>query len=106
MHRTIRTVLFSLALFGLALSLDACQDTSSNERSGAGQHSGTSQQPSPRAPLGTAEKSSAESTPSSAEERPCGTHNGHTLYIGPKGGCYYYNSNGKKSYVDKKECDC
>jgi hypothetical protein len=36
----------------------------------------------------------------------CGTHNGHQLYKGPNGGCYYYNSNGNKTYVDASECHC
>jgi len=36
----------------------------------------------------------------------CGTHNGNTLYTGPRGGCYYYNSNGNKTYVDRSECNC
>ena len=36
----------------------------------------------------------------------CGTHNGNTLYSGPQGGCYYYNSNDNKTYVDRSECNC
>lgn len=36
----------------------------------------------------------------------CGTHNGNTLYTGPEGGCYYYNSNDNKTYVDRSECNC
>jgi uncharacterized membrane protein len=36
----------------------------------------------------------------------CGTHNGNQLWTGPKGGCYYYNSNNNKTYVDKSECSC
>ena len=36
----------------------------------------------------------------------CGTYNGNTLYTGPQGGCYYYNSNDNKTYVDRSECDC
>ena len=36
----------------------------------------------------------------------CGSYNGHTLYLGPQGGCYYINSNGKKTYVDRSECRC
>ena len=36
----------------------------------------------------------------------CGTHNGNTLYKGPQDGCYYYNSNGNKTYVDRSECNC
>lgn len=36
----------------------------------------------------------------------CGYHNGNQLYLGPQGGCYYINSNGNKTYVDRSECDC
>lgn len=36
----------------------------------------------------------------------CGYHNGEKLYKGPRGGCYYLNSNGNKTYVDRGECDC
>lgn len=36
----------------------------------------------------------------------CGSYNGHALYVGPKGGCYYYNSNGNKTYVDRSYCNC
>lgn len=34
------------------------------------------------------------------------TYNGHTLYTGSQGGCYYYNSNGNKQYVDHSYCNC
>ena len=40
------------------------------------------------------------------EEIECGTHNGNTLFLGPQGGCYYYNSSGNKTYVDRSECAC
>ena len=36
----------------------------------------------------------------------CGTYNGHSLYKGPKGGCYYFNSKGNKVYVDRSLCKC
>jgi len=36
----------------------------------------------------------------------CGTHNGNQLHKGPEGGCYYYNSNGNKTYIDRSECNC
>ena len=36
----------------------------------------------------------------------CNTHNEKTLWTGPKGGCYYKNSNGNKTYVDRSECNC
>ncbi|WP_267401890.1 MULTISPECIES: hypothetical protein [unclassified Chryseobacterium] len=32
------------------------------------------------------------------------TYNGHKLYVGEKGGCYYLSSGGNKEYVDKKYC--
>ena len=28
------------------------------------------------------------------------------LHIGPRGGCYYINDNGNKSYVDRSDCKC
>ena len=35
------------------------------------------------------------------------TYNGHTLHVGEEGGCYYYNSSGNKTYVDRENCaDC
>ncbi len=33
----------------------------------------------------------------SLTEWSCGTHNGQELFTGPKGGCYYYNSNDNKT---------
>lgn len=33
-------------------------------------------------------------------------HNGKELHRGPQGGCYYWNSNNNKTYVDRSECDC
>ncbi len=47
----------------------------------------------------------AESIDTQLEWR-CGTHNGNTLYTGPRGGCYYYNSNNNRTYVDRSECSC
>jgi len=32
------------------------------------------------------------------------SYNGHTLYVGEKGGCYYLSSGGNKEYVDKSYC--
>lgn len=29
---------------------------------------------------------------------------GRELHIGPRGGCYYINSNGNKTYVDRSQC--
>lgn len=40
----------------------------------------------------------------SCEADTCGSYNGNTTYKGPNGGCYYYNSNGNKTYVDRSHC--
>lgn len=38
----------------------------------------------------------------STANRGC-TYNGHTLYVGKRGGCYYYSGNSKE-YVDRSYC--
>lgn len=35
----------------------------------------------------------------------CRTVKGRAYYIGPRGGCFYCNSNGNKTYVDRSVCD-
>lgn len=37
-------------------------------------------------------------------DAPVRSYNGNPLYIGPRGGCYYVNSNGNKTYVDRSYC--
>jgi hypothetical protein len=49
---------------------------------------------------------STNSTGGTQTEWRCGSYNGHPLWTGPQGGCYYYNSNGNKSYVDRSNCNC
>jgi len=44
------------------------------------------------------QSTSTASTTSSSSQ---GTYNGHTVYTGPRGGRYYYNSKGKKVYIKK-----
>ena len=52
----------------------------------------------------------SETTPDTNSEetyKQCGKHtSGQTLYKGLKGGCFYYNSNGNKTYIDRNECNC
>lgn len=44
---------------------------------------------------------------SASKPKPCGKYNGHQLYKGDKGGCYYLKTKKKvKVYVDKKNCNC
>jgi hypothetical protein len=47
-----------------------------------------------------------DSSTNSDSDYKCGTYNGHQLWTGPKGGCYYYNSNNNKTYVDRSYCNC
>jgi len=40
-------------------------------------------------------------------DRACGTYkSGQSLRVGPDGGCYYLNSNGNKTYVEREACKC
>ena len=54
----------------------------------------------------SAKSKSVSSEVSEPEEWPCGTHNGNRLITGKRGGCYYINKNGNKTYVDRSECQC
>lgn len=45
-------------------------------------------------------------TPTTTGDTKCGLYKGKQLYRGPKGGCYYINSNGNKTYVDREYCNC
>jgi hypothetical protein len=47
-----------------------------------------------------------EITSSQSSNQTCGTYNGHQLYKGSSGGCYYINSNNNKTYVDASHCNC
>lgn len=49
---------------------------------------------------------SRDNEPSNDYERECGTYNGKTLYTGPKGGCYYKQTDGEKTYVERVYCKC
>ena len=51
-------------------------------------------------------KKQFEVSTNSPEEWPCGIYNGNKLITGPKGGCYYINGNGNKTYVDRGFCSC
>jgi len=48
----------------------------------------------------------SDTTETVSNSRTCGFHNGNQLYKGPQGGCYYINSNGNKTYVDRSKCNC
>lgn len=46
------------------------------------------------------------SPPKRDNDSPCGTYKNHILFRGPRGGCYYINKNGNKSYIEKSLCRC
>lgn len=46
---------------------------------------------------------STDDSPTSTGSQSC-YYNGHLLHVGPQGGCYYINSNGNQTYVDRSEC--
>lgn len=49
---------------------------------------------------GTVQSKSQTGLSSSTPSGGCpATYNGHTVYTGPRGGCYYINSNGNKVYI-------
>lgn len=50
--------------------------------------------------------SSSDDTIETVADIKCGFHNGKQLWKGPQGGCYYYNDNDNKTYVDRDECNC
>ena len=46
-------------------------------------------------------------TQQGAVDRACGTYkSGQSLRKEPEGGCYYINSNGNKTYVEREACSC
>lgn len=47
-------------------------------------------------------KSKARSSRSYAQDKGC-TYNGNQLFVGQRGGCYYYSGSSKK-YVDRAYC--
>lgn len=47
-------------------------------------------------------KSNKKRTKTASTKQDC-TYNGRTLYVGKRGGCYYYTGNSKK-YVDRSYC--
>lgn len=49
---------------------------------------------------------SSDDATSSQSDYKCGTYNDHQLWTGPRGGCYYINSNDNKTYVDRSYCRC
>lgn len=47
-------------------------------------------------------KSKKRKSTAASRDRGC-TYNGHTLYVGERGGCYYYTGSSKK-YVGRAYC--
>lgn len=55
--------------------------------------------------VNSAAPSSAGNKPANSEQRNNNSATGRTYIRGPRGGCYYLNSSGKKTYVDRGLCN-
>ncbi|MCX8533241.1 hypothetical protein [Chryseobacterium luquanense] len=53
-------------------------------------------------PKKKSKKSKAKKSSTASRSKDC-SYNGHTLYVGKRGGCYYYTGNSKQ-YVDRSYC--
>ena len=53
-------------------------------------------------PKKKSKKSKKRKSTTASRDRGC-TYNGHTLYVGKRGGCYYMAGNSKE-YVDRSYC--
>jgi len=53
-------------------------------------------------PKKKSKKSKKKRTTTASTRQDC-TYNGRTLYVGKRGGCYYYTGNSKQ-YVDRSYC--
>lgn len=53
-------------------------------------------------PTKKSKKTKKKRTTTASTRQDC-TYNGRTLYVGERGGCYYYTGNSKK-YVDRSYC--
>lgn len=53
-------------------------------------------------PKKKSKKSKKRKSTTASRDRGC-TYNGHTLYVGERGGCYYMAGNSKE-YVDRSYC--
>lgn len=60
----------------------------------------------PPAPTTVTPPITVTTTPPATGDVKCGTYNGRQLFRGPQSGCYYINSNGNKTYVDRGYCKC
>ena len=66
----------------------------------------TTTTPPVNTPPTTGTVTSPTTTTTTTGDVKCGLYNGKQLYRGPQGGCYYINSNGNKTYVDRSYCTC
>ena len=57
---------------------------------------------STKKPKNKVKKTKKKKTYTTSRNKDC-TYNGHTLYVGPRGDCYYY-AGSSKEYVDRSYC--
>lgn len=104
---TMKKLIFT-GLLGLGLLFPASISASTLSTHSAKEFSkkpGRGKTTSSRKSKSTRSRSTSYSPPRSyvsSSSRGC-TYNGYQLYVGKKGGCYYYSGNSKK-YVDRSYC--
>ncbi|SDM08156.1 hypothetical protein [Chryseobacterium taihuense] len=84
------------SLLGLALLLPTAISASDNSTASAKELSFS------KGKKKKSKKSKSKRTSAASRNRGC-TYNGHTLYVGKRGGCYYIAGNSKE-YVDRSYC--
>ncbi|WP_133147458.1 hypothetical protein [Chryseobacterium aquaticum] len=89
------------SLLGLALLLPTSISASDNGTASAKELSFSKGKKKKSRKSAKSKRSKAKRSRSTAN-RGC-TYNGHTLYVGKRGGCYYYSGNSKE-YVDRSYC--
>lgn len=93
----MKKLLFT-GLLGLGLLLPATFSASEKSTTSVTEYSNKN----PKKKTKKAKKSRSSQSYSRNSSKGC-TYNGRQLYVGKKGGCYYYSGN-RKTYVDRAYC--
>lgn len=91
----MKTLIFT-SLLGLSLLLPASFSAAIN-------NTASKTELSTKKPYKKSRKSKAKSSSSSYSQNKGCSYNGHSLYVGQRGGCYYMTGSSKQ-YVDRSYC--
>ncbi|WP_312389815.1 hypothetical protein [Chryseobacterium sp.] len=93
----MKKLLFT-SLLGLGLLLPTTFSAAEKSTTSATEYSTKN----PKKKTKKSKKSRSSKSYSKSSSKGC-TYNGHQLYVGPRGGCYYYAGNSKE-YVERAYC--